>query len=359
MTESAVTVITYLPLFLIVILANLADRRRMAGGQGKAATRVAYALHILFFGSIALIGALLHVMGFRLWIDEGLTHFVFSILAGDPADDPSEIIPFLLRLKAVGMALWVPALAAILCLLPPVRKQLSKVIPIDARSSVHAIAISLGFLVATRPALMHAIGPEALSSLTEVSDSDVASIVSSLLAERLSIALLTLVGVGWLTRRKWPHVLERLGLVMPRPAGIATGIGAGLLLVGITLILPSIAEATGLWDMGLDEQIGEGRYEAFFQSIPAMLSVALVFGIGEEALFRGALQRRFGFFLTCLVFVAFREPFGFSIYALESVAAGLILGLLRMRFNTSTSAIAHSCYYIVLGLTEHYFPQVF
>lgn len=359
MYESAVNVLFSVPFVLLVVSANLADRQRLAGGSGKAPTIIAYVIHNVFFGLLAIVGVVLHIIGLRLWTDEGLTHFVFSILAGGPTGDPNEFIPILLRLKAIGMALWVPSLTAFLCLLPGVRKQLSKVIPIDSRSSTHAVAIALVAVVAMRLALLRAIGTEILLSLPDGFDDSLTSMIFPLLEQGFNFTLLALLGVGWLTRRKLPEVLERLALVIPRPTSIAVGIGAGLLWIGFTLAWPSIVDSTGLTGMNLDEQLGEGRYQGFFRSIPAMLLVALVIGISDEVLFRGALQPRFGFLLTCLVFVAFREISEIGFHTLDSLSSGLILGLLRARFNTTTCAIAHSGYYIMVGLTEHFYPHVF
>ena len=78
-----------------------------------------------------------------------------------------------------------------------------------------------------------------------------------------------------------------------------------------------------------------------------MLTAGLVIGIVEEALYRGALQPRFGLLLTSLLFVVARSSEGITLVALTSfLIAGVILGLLRVRFNTTACVIAHSAYNI-------------
>ena len=99
-------------------------------------------------------------------------------------------------------------------------------------------------------------------------------------------------GSAGLTRRTWRQVLERLGLVKPRLTEIAIGIGTGLLLFGMLLILESLWAATGWALNGEDARLQEAEYGLFFESVPAILIAGIAIGIGEEALFRGALQPR-------------------------------------------------------------------
>ena len=246
-----------------------------------------------------------------------------------------------------------------LCLLPAARRQLINLIPIDISSSVHAVAISFVMLTVTSLALSHVGGPEAQSNLPEATESDVTTFVTSTLIQRLTIALWTLFGVGWLTRRKWRQVIERLALVMPCPTDFAIGIGTGLLWICFILVWESILAATGWGQTEAAGQIGEAELQQFFESIPAILALGLAIGIGEESLFRGALQPRFGLLLTSLLFAVVGSQSGITFSTPAIFIVGLTLGMLRERFNTTTCAIAHCTYNITFGLTEHLYPQVF
>ena len=359
MIESGFSVLYFVPLFLIIILANLADKQRLDGSSGKAAVRLSYGIHIVFFGAIALFGVLLHVLGFRMWTDDDLTQRILNMLAGDQAEQLEVFLPILVRLKFVGTALWAPAVTAMLCLLPAARRQLINLIPIDISSSVHAVAISFVMLTVTSLALSHVGGPEAQSNLPEATESDVTTFVTSTLIQRLTIALWTLFGVGWLTRRKWRQVIERLALVMPCPTDFAIGIGTGLLWICFILVWESILAATGWGQTEAAGQIGEAELQQFFESIPAILALGLAIGIGEESLFRGALQPRFGLLLTSLLFAVVGSQSGITFSTPAIFIVGLTLGMLRERFNTTTCAIAHCTYNITFGLTEHLYPQVF
>ena len=359
MNESGLTVLLFVPFFLIVILANLADKQRLAGGTGKTIAGLAYSLHVIIFGMMAAVGVLLHLLGLGMRTDDDLAQSLLEMLAGEGAELIEGILPVLDRLEVLGLALWAPAVAAPLLLLPPVRKFSSKLIRIDFRSSVHAVAISLVMLVVINLTFTLGVGLETLANLSEASETDGGTLLISLWVQQLTFALWAFVGIGWLTRRKWVQALERLGLVLPSPTEVAIGIGTGLLSVGVILILEIVAAAAG-W--GLDEDVArlsDSLIGPLLGSIPGILTLGLAAGIGEETLFRGALQPRFGLLFTSLLFAVVHSQYGITLSTLAVFIVGLILGLLRMRFNTTTCVIAHASYNITLGMIAYLYPQVF
>ena len=359
MNESGLTVLLFVPFFLIVILANLADKQRLAGESGKTIAGLAYSLHVIIFGMIAAVGVLLHLLGLGMRTEADLAQSLLEMLAGEGAELIEGILPALDRLEVLGLALWAPAVAAPLLLLPPVRKISSKLISIDFRSSVHAVAISLVMLVVINLTFTLGVGLETLANLSEASETDGGTLLISLWVQQLTFALWAFVGIGWLTRRKWVQALERLGLVLPSPTEVAIGIGTGLLSVGVILILEIVAAAAG-W--GLDEDVArlsDSLIGPLLGSIPGILTLGLAAGIGEETLFRGALQPRFGLLFTSLLFAVVHSQYGITLSTLAVFIVGLILGLLRMRFNTTTCVIAHASYNITLGMIAYLYPQVF
>jgi membrane protease YdiL (CAAX protease family) len=68
-------------------------------------------------------------------------------------------------------------------------------------------------------------------------------------------------------------------------------------------------------------------------------------GIGEEAVFRGALQPRFGMVLPSLLFTMLHGPqYGFNVALLGLFGVSMILALLRKHVNTTAAMIAHALY---------------
>jgi membrane protease YdiL (CAAX protease family) len=74
----------------------------------------------------------------------------------------------------------------------------------------------------------------------------------------------------------------------------------------------------------------------------AALAVSLSAGVGEELLFRGALQPRFGLVLTSLLFAVGHAHYGLSPATVEVFVIGLVLGLVRRRINTTTCIVIHA-----------------
>ena len=349
MFESVLTVVLFVPFFLIVLLANLADKRRLAGNTESSLAGLTYLLHVVIFGLIAVFGVLLHAFGLMMTINGDMAAELLASLQSQGVAPSDELLVIADRFEILGVSLWAPAIAAPILLLPPLRRALAKLIPIDSRSSVHAVAISFVMLIVINLTFALAIGLDTLADLSENSTTEGGSLLFSLWVQQMTFALWALVGVGWLTRRKWMQSLERLAIVYPRPMEIAIGIGAGLVSVGVILLLETAASQVGL---GLNEDVerlSEALFGPLVTSIPGILTLGLAAGIGEEALFRGALQPRFGLFFTSLLFAIVHSQYGITISTLAVFIVGMILGLVRMRFNTTTCAITHASYNITLG----------
>lgn len=358
MFESIFTVLLFVPLFLIVLLANLADKQRLGEGSGTTVAGLAYALHLFIFGTMAAAGGALHAVAIMIRSNDELRENVLDI-ATSGGNEVGNILPVLERLDVLGLGIWLPAAAAPLFLLPQVRRLLASVTGVDAQSSVHAVAASFVMLVVMNLAVTLAVGLETLADLSEASETDGGSLLVSLWVQQITFALWAVVGVGWLTRRRLLQALERLGLVAPRPVEVAIGIGVGLISVAIILALEIVAGALG-W--GLDEDVQrltEVLIGPLLGSIPGILTLGLAAGIGEETLFRGALQPRFGLFVTSLLFALLHSQYGITLSTLAVFIVGMILGLVRNRYNTSTCVIAHASYNITLGMIAYLYPQVF
>ncbi|MDF3018642.1 MAG: Abortive infection protein [Thermomicrobiales bacterium] len=67
--------------------------------------------------------------------------------------------------------------------------------------------------------------------------------------------------------------------------------------------------------------------------------------IGEEAIFRGALQPRYGIIIPSLLFTMLHGPqYGFNVALLGLLAVSVILGLLRKHLNTTAAMITHALF---------------
>lgn len=159
--------------------------------------------------------------------------------------------------------------------------------------------------------------------------------------------VLSLVGVGFLMRRTLSETLKRLGLVLLSKNGISKIIGFTVLLIFVNFLFEQIGATLGLVDLAADKEANRLILQNF-RSIGNMLILALAAGIGEEILFRGALQPKFGIFFTTLLFTLVHGQYQW--WGLLNVfALGLVLAYQRKISNTTSTVISHA-FYDIIGL---------
>jgi membrane protease YdiL (CAAX protease family) len=160
----------------------------------------------------------------------------------------------------------------------------------------------------------------------------------------------TFVAAGWPIVRNFKAMLVRLNFVRPTLLQVVGGVVGGVVL--------AVVAAFGL-DPGINQlwrSMGWGTtdVEAFSRLMSQLITpvgavlIGVTAGVGEELAVRGLLQPRIGLIASNLVFTSL-HAFQYGVDALLSVfIIGLILGLIRMRTNTTTSAIVHGVYDFVL-----------
>ena len=115
------------------------------------------------------------------------------------------------------------------------------------------------------------------------------------------------------------------------------GLVAGLALVGMSRAWTARTASGAALAEAMAEVVGG-------LSLPAVVLLALVSGIGEEMLFRGALQPRVGWILATLLFAAahFLPRPGLRVWALFALlAGGLFGGLFAWTGSLLAPAVAH------------------
>jgi membrane protease YdiL (CAAX protease family) len=82
-----------------------------------------------------------------------------------------------------------------------------------------------------------------------------------------------------------------------------------------------------------------------------IIALAVIPGICEETLFRGALQPRLGLPITAVLFTSIHTEYGLSIDVLTIFVIALGLGLIRKYTNTTASGLCHITYNLLVGVT--------
>ena len=162
------------------------------------------------------------------------------------------------------------------------------------------------------------------------------------------LVTLSFLGVGLGIRRNWPETLGRLGLrrIGPIELIIAGAAAFGMVLVSmfmgliVLLLFPdSLAEV---------ESFNQGMLLNFGSPLGA-IALGLFSGIGEEVLYRGALQPAFGLVVTSVVFALHHSQY-VNPGLLVIFVIGLLLGLIRKYLGTTTAVLVHALYNTVLLL---------
>jgi len=183
--------------------------------------------------------------------------------------------------------------------------------------------------------------------------------VGLLLASQLPFVVVAVLGVGAFVRRGWRETLARLGY---GPLGLGQ--------VGVVVLFVAGAFALSLGadflfselQPGLYREVGEVSGTLFDPrgrgAVTAVLFALLIgvgAGLGEETLFRGAVQPVLGIVATSVLFASMHVQYGPSLLLGYIFVLSLGLGYLRRRFNTTASFLAHAGYNFVGVMAAYFF----
>jgi membrane protease YdiL (CAAX protease family) len=241
----------------------------------------------------------------------------------------------------MGAGLW-----GMLVSISPIRHGLARVVPhLDPDSSVHSLALVLsGFLIANS---LISVSPEGYAALAE---SAVTPTIVDVLSQQLLFVLVAFFGVGLLTKRRDGEALnERLGLVRPTWPQLWVGVRWMIFFVFLQGAIGAIWSMLSPQDAQQLSSLNETLL-GDFDTVWEWFLLAAAAGVGEELLFRGALQPVYGIFLTSVVFALSHVQYGLSPATLTVFLLSVVLGIIRQRSNTTVAIFVHAGYNFTLGL---------
>lgn len=260
-----------------------------------------------------------------------------------------------LRVGLIVLGMLAGVVAGALLLLPPVRRRVARVLPIDPTSFVHAVAlvtvVTLS-LICLMPLIV--LGAPPFTAIADQLSGDASGRDDSGQIRDLIYGLIwtipaTFLAVGYGVSRSLPATIQRLGFVRPSLRQVGAALLIALLLVGAVQLLGLGIE--WLWGL-LGWPVTDN--EAFSQLISFAINplgavvIGVTAGLGEELAMRGVLQPRLGLLLS--------NGFFMSLHALQYnwdamlivFVVGTACGVVRNRSNTSTAAIVHGVYNFTL-----------
>jgi membrane protease YdiL (CAAX protease family) len=286
-----------------------------------------------------------------------LVSLAFGLLAVVPMGTieagtlPPGTAPTVLALLGLGSLF---GLASFAGLLAPVRRRLARYLPLNPASFVHATALVLVLALILIPPVPLIVNgaPPLLSENVLASgalDQSTGELARSQAYSLLFIIYASFLVVGLFVRRNFAETLERLALVRPTARQVLFALGmAVVLVVAFGLLDRAIA---AVWHALGWPVTNEAAYRQLFAGMLTPIgavTAAVSAGVGEELAIRGVLQPVFGMVLPSLVFAAL-HAWQYSWDGLLSVfLAGLAFAWIRRSANTTTSAITHGVYDLIL-----------
>lgn len=250
----------------------------------------------------------------------------------------------------VGLAIGGPAFLALLIFIPFIRKLTAQYLPIQPNRAVHTVSLALSSIVFIEMFSILAMGLDRVNLSTPKLTYKEALI--QLWTQDLLLTVLAFLGVGLATRRNFKETLKRLGL--QRISWFHFWLAIGLSL-GLALISIGIEQLTLYLQWGVDPatyELTEKRLGALNDTWIGLLSLGIGAGLGEEILFRGAIQPRFGILYTSILFAFTHTNYGLSSAMFILVLGGLYLGWIRHRYHTSMAIIVHALYNVIVILID-------
>lgn len=228
---------------------------------------------------------------------------------------------------------------------PPMRLSLKHVFNhhYQPRSAVHLMAVQIMIYAVGLSFIDYWVGGGLEGLANQLANQGISWL--DLVMQLFLFLSVTVIGVGLGIRRDLPATLERLGLRVPTVGDWAWGIlTAGFclsLLINFSLWNQLVTSSAAVQQQAIASNqlialLGQSYYMAALASITA--------GLGEELLFRGALQPVFGILPTAIFFGLLHSQYLFTPPLLLVILLGCVLGFLRRMRNTTSAIIAHFSY---------------
>jgi uncharacterized protein len=208
----------------------------------------------------------------------------------------------------------------------------------------------------------HVIGLFAFALDPETVSSELSSIGRlspfAVVVSQLPLVIVALCGVGFGIRRNFRETLSRLGyapITLPQ-LGIVALFVVGALLLSFAAdwlfatLQPDLFKRVGEVSEGLLNPQGLSPVAAVLFA----LLIGLGAGLGEETLFRGAVQPRLGIVLTSVLWAAIHVQYGPSVILVYIFVFSVALGFLRNRVNTTATFITHATYNFLTLLLAYF-----
>ncbi|MCA9908068.1 MAG: CPBP family intramembrane metalloprotease [Anaerolineae bacterium] len=212
----------------------------------------------------------------------------------------------------------------------------------DPASNVHLAAFVIALVGVSVNLITFILGGGIEGLAGEISDAGIT--LDGVILQQVMWIALALFGVGLWIRRGFSAAIARLGLNTVTPRNIVAGLIGATACVAFLIIAGILMQMVIGTDTLQEQQAASQALAGQFDSLSVALVVAIAVGIGEETLFRGAVQPVFGIWLTSLLFTIIHTQYAFTPATLIIFVVSLALGYLRKNYGTTSAIVAHATY---------------
>ena len=243
--------------------------------------------------------------------------------------------------QSSGFAWLATGLGLLLPMYPKFRHLVARYTPMDPASPTDLVGLSVVLAFIWFFVFQYAFNPEPGDSV-EVS-------IAYLLSQFIFMIVLAFVLVGLGQWRDLRGSVSRLGLgnLNPRQVGIA------LLAVLGGFVVMGIGGGLTAWlqpDFNNEIQQTTDEITKNVSSVAGAVFFGLGAGASEEILLRGAIQPRYGIWITSLLFSLLHSQYGISFVMAGVFCMGVIFGFLRNRINTTAAILTHAVFNTIVVL---------
>lgn len=183
--------------------------------------------------------------------------------------------------------------------------------------------------------------------------------LGGLLTQMLILVVFGLLGAGFGLRRSLTAVLKRLGLRAPTLNEIGIGIGMAILLFFVVYGLGLIWQILAPTEVFEDQTSLSGLISDGIDTMLTAFVLAFSAAVGEEIVFRGALQPVFGILFSSAIFALTHIQYALTPAALIIFVVSLGFAYVRRRYNTTVAIISHFFYNFALAALLVYSRYLF
>lgn len=243
----------------------------------------------------------------------------------------------------LGIALWLP-------LVKSFRYALARYTPLDPTSPIDMSGLACILVVIAFSGLQFTIND---TSPSTQSDLTVVDTLAALISSFVAFVAIAYFCVGYRVWRPLAEATKRLGVDKPSPRTIGIAVAAVvpafvLSMIGSALTVafqPSYADS-------LRETVDQ--MTTGVQNPAGAIILGFSTGVGEELLFRGAIQPRYGIVLASLTWTLLHAQYGLSFVLVGLFAIGILLGFIRKYMGTTAAMITHGLYNVIVVLLQTY-----